>query len=177
MTTLHCRMSVVEVLLSLPARRYDSAGNRRSYGPVSVCLCRPMSSGVLLKIKVGIRKGAWRRSRRYPVYLWSLRWVYAVKKTRRLVYGVYPRIPPPQYTTAYVDVSVYYKSVFYSKRVPVDGLIWFWQGGFFQPVLHWVIRKFMYLPKQVYFPLGHFPKLRSLKMSPRQIDGRNVLST
>ena len=49
MTTLHCRMSVLEVLLSLPARRYDSAGNRRSYGPVSVCLCRPMSSGVLLK--------------------------------------------------------------------------------------------------------------------------------
>jgi len=58
------------------------------------------------------------------------------QKTRRLVYGVYPRIPPPQYTTAYVDVPVYYKSVFYSKRVPVDGLIWFWQGGFFQPVLH-----------------------------------------
>jgi len=32
----------------------------------------------------------------YPAYLWSLRWVYAVKKTQRLVYGVYP-----QYTTAY----------------------------------------------------------------------------
>jgi len=30
----------------------------------------------------------------YPAYLWSLRWVYAVNKTRRLVYGVYPRIPP-----------------------------------------------------------------------------------
>jgi len=30
----------------------------------------------------------------YPAYLWSLRWVYAVKKTRRLVYGVYPCIPP-----------------------------------------------------------------------------------
>jgi len=28
----------------------------------------------------------------YPAYLWSLRWVYAVKKTRRLVYGVYPPI-------------------------------------------------------------------------------------
>jgi len=36
----------------------------------------------------------------YPAYLWSLRWVYAVKKTRKLVYGVYPCIPPPQYTTA-----------------------------------------------------------------------------
>jgi len=30
----------------------------------------------------------------YPAYLWSLRRVYAVKKTRRLVYGVYPRILP-----------------------------------------------------------------------------------
>jgi len=36
----------------------------------------------------------------YPAYLWSLRWVYAVKKNpkvgvRRIpVYGVYPRIPP-----------------------------------------------------------------------------------
>ena len=52
-------------------------------------------SGVLLKMEVGIRKGAWRRAWRYPTYLWSLRWVYAVKKPRRLVYAVYPRIPPP----------------------------------------------------------------------------------
>ena len=51
-------------------------------------------SGVLLKMEVGIPKGAWRRAWRYPAYLWSLRWVYVVKKTRRLVYGVYPRIPP-----------------------------------------------------------------------------------
>ena len=51
-------------------------------------------SGVLLKMEMGIRKGAWWRAWRYPVYLWSLRWVYAVKKTRRLVYGIYPRMPP-----------------------------------------------------------------------------------
>ena len=38
--------------------------------------------------QTGVAKG-WR----YPAYL-SLRWVYAVKKTRRLVYAVYPRIPP-----------------------------------------------------------------------------------
>ena len=49
-------------------------------------------------MEVGIRKQAWQRAWRYPAYLWSLRWVYAVKKTRRLVYAVYPRIPPPQYT-------------------------------------------------------------------------------
>jgi len=47
----------------------------------------------IAKMEVGIRKGVWRRAWRYPAYLWSLRWVYAVKKTRRLVYGVYPRIP------------------------------------------------------------------------------------
>ena len=41
---------------------------------------RPIHSGVLLKMEVGIRKGAWRRAWRYPAYLWSLRWVYAVKK-------------------------------------------------------------------------------------------------
>jgi len=40
-------------------------------------------------------KRVWQRAWRYPAYLWSLRWVYAVKKTRRLVYAVYPRIPPP----------------------------------------------------------------------------------
>jgi len=53
-----------------------------------------VASGVLLKMEVGIRKEAWRRAWRYTAYLWSLRWVYAVKKTRRLVYAVYPRIPP-----------------------------------------------------------------------------------
>jgi len=37
----------------------------------------PVTSGVLLKMEVGIHKGAWQR---YPAYLWSLRWVYAVKK-------------------------------------------------------------------------------------------------
>ena len=47
-------------------------------------------------MEVGIHKRAWQRDWRYPAYLWSLRWVCAVKqKTRRLVYAVYPRIPPP----------------------------------------------------------------------------------
>ena len=57
-------------------------------------------SGVLLKMEVGIRKGAWRRAWRYPAYLWSLRWVYAVKKT--LEVGI-RRIPAytPQYTTGF----------------------------------------------------------------------------
>jgi len=53
-------------------------------------------SGVMLEMEVGrpIRKRAWQRAWRYPAYLWSLRWVYAIKKTRRLVYAVYPHIPP-----------------------------------------------------------------------------------
>ena len=72
--------------------RYFSAEPKSSH---NFCSSQPVThSGVLLKMEVGIRNGAWRRARRYPVYLWSLRWVYAVKKTRRLVYGVYPRIPP-----------------------------------------------------------------------------------
>jgi len=62
-------------------------------------------SGVLLKMEVGIRKRARQRDWRYPAYLWSLRWVYAVKKTpRRLVYAVYPRIPP---NTPLVCMSAY----------------------------------------------------------------------
>jgi len=69
-----------------------------SFEPLSVKIAPklwPVASGVLLKMEVDIRKRAWQRAWRYPAYLWSLRWVYAVKKTRRLVYGVYPRITPP----------------------------------------------------------------------------------
>ena len=59
-----------------------------------------MASGVLLKMEVGIRKGAWRRAWRYPANLWSLRWVYTVRKTPEV--GI-RRIPAytPQYTTGY----------------------------------------------------------------------------
>jgi len=49
--------------------------------------------------------GGW-RAWRYPAYLWSLRWVYAVKKTRRLVYGVYPRIPPIHHWS-YMAVNIW----------------------------------------------------------------------
>jgi len=49
--------------------------------------------------------GGW-RVWRYPAYLWSLRWVYAVKKTRRLVYGVYPRIPPIHHWS-YMAVNIW----------------------------------------------------------------------
>ena len=53
------------------------------------------SSGVLLKIEVGIRKGAWRRAWRYRAYLWSLRWVYAVKKNPGGWYTAYTCAYPP----------------------------------------------------------------------------------
>jgi len=68
-------------------------------------------SGVLLKMEVGIRKGAWRRAWRYPAYLWSLRWVYAVKKTWRLVYGVYPHIPPNTPLVTPSDAAVRQNSI------------------------------------------------------------------
>ena len=60
--------------------------------------CTVACSGVLLKMEVGIRKRARQRDWRYPAYLWSLRWVYAVKKTPEV--GI-RRIPAytPQYTT------------------------------------------------------------------------------
>jgi len=54
-------------------------------------LKRAVTSGVLLKMEVGISKGAWRRAWRYPAYLWSLRWVYAVKKNPGV--GIPPNTP------------------------------------------------------------------------------------
>ena len=48
-------------------------------------------------MEVGIRKRAWQRDWRYPAYLWSLRWVYAVKKPEGW-YTPYTRVYP-QYTT------------------------------------------------------------------------------
>jgi len=59
-----------------------------------------ISSGVLLKMEVGILKRVWQRAWRYRAYLWSLRWVYAVKKNPEV--GI-RRIPAytPQYTTGY----------------------------------------------------------------------------
>ena len=101
-------------------------------------------------MEVGIRKVAWRRAWRYPAYLWSLRWVYAVKKTRRLVYAVYPRIPP---NTPLATASCIFWHIFDSQGQIVlfttstvqstcSG-IYFFQGGdfeFFCPkglTLHW----------------------------------------
>jgi len=63
-------------------------------------ILRPIDSGVLLKMEVGIRKGAWQRDWRYPAYLWSLRWVYAVKKTPEVGIRCIPAYTP-QYTTVY----------------------------------------------------------------------------
>ena len=52
-------------------------------------------SVVLLKMEVGIRKRAWQRDWRYPAYLWSLRWVYAVKRTREVGIRRIPAYTPP----------------------------------------------------------------------------------
>ena len=71
-----------------------------SIAVISICLCvlkeLPIFSGVLLKMEVGICKGAWRRAWRYPAYLWSLRWVYAVKNP-----GGWYTAYTPQYATVF----------------------------------------------------------------------------
>jgi len=45
-------------------------------------------------MKVGIRNRAWQKAWRYPAYLWSLRWVYAVKKKPGGWYTPYTRVYP-----------------------------------------------------------------------------------
>ena len=89
------------VLLIQPNPTHHMCWKMRS-NPTHGCT-QPMSSVVLLKMEVGIRKRAWQRDWRYPAYLWSLRWVYAVKRTREV--GIC-RIPAytPQYTTAHVHL-------------------------------------------------------------------------
>ena len=61
----------------------------------SVFFTGRMPSGVLPKMEVGICKGARQRDWRYPAYLWSLRWVYAVKKNPGGWYTLYTRVYPP----------------------------------------------------------------------------------
>jgi len=61
----------------------------------------PLYSGVLLKMEVGIRKGVWRRAWRYPAYLWSLRWVYSVKKPGGW-YTAYTRVYSPIHHCPYI---------------------------------------------------------------------------
>ena len=73
-------------------------------------------------MEVGIRKRVWQRAWRYPAYLWSLRWVYAVKK-REVGIRRIPAYPPPQYTTGHQqchDVdrahTIFYSTVSISYR-------------------------------------------------------------
>ena len=53
-----------------------------------------IGSGVLLKMEVGIRKGAWQRAWRYPAYLWP--WgEYTLSKKTGGWYTPYTRVYPP----------------------------------------------------------------------------------
>jgi len=45
-----------------------------------------------------------------------------------------------------------------------------WHRGFLPPVPHRVVRKYGYLQKLGFFPLRLCPKLRTSKISPRQLD-------
>jgi len=52
-------------------------------------------------------------------------------------------------------------------------------GGLFRSILHCIVEKFRYLQKKQnsYFPLELCLKFRTLKISPRHIEFRNLLST
>jgi len=52
-----------------------------------------------------------------------------------------------------------------------------WHTGFFRPILQCFVTKSRYLQKSVYVPLELCPKLWTEKISPRQVDRLNVLST
>ena len=49
----------------------------------------------------------------------------------------------------------------------MNGLIWFWHGGFCRPVLHCDLRKLGYLQKQGYFPLIFLLNYGLRKFPPR----------
>ena len=55
----------------------------------------PLAVDALLKLGMWQRKTGYTRiTGVYPADFWWARWVYAGKNNGRLVYGVYPRIPP-----------------------------------------------------------------------------------
>jgi len=70
--------------------------------------------------------------------------------------------------TSYDPVSVCHKSVFYrNDRTNRAG---FWHAGFLPYIPHRAVRKYGYLQKLGYFPLRFCSKLRTWKISPRQVD-------
>jgi len=97
------RTTSFQVLFGLPLGLQPSTSYSMHFFPQSSSSFRSTCSGVLLKMEVGIRKRAWQRDWRYPAYLWSMRWVYAVKRTREV--GIH-RIPAytPQYTTEHMPI-------------------------------------------------------------------------
>jgi len=82
-----CRPSTFDLRPGTPNRRHNHTALHFSRWH--------STSGVLLKMEVSIRRGAWRRAWRYPAYLWSLRWVYAVQKNPGGWYTAYTRVYPP----------------------------------------------------------------------------------
>ena len=95
----------------------DSEWQWHQLGHMQVCTLLQTDSGVLLKMEVGIRKGAWQRAWRYPAYLWSLRWIYAVKKTPEVGIRHIPAYTP-QYTTADRQPRQYPTTLFFTVRMP-----------------------------------------------------------
>ena len=60
-------------------------------------------------------------------------------------------------------------SQYYIKRLDESSWV-FWHGGFLPPIPHRVTRKYDYLQKLGYFPLGLCSKLRNEKISPGHVN-------
>jgi len=67
-----------------------------------------------------------------------------------------------------VRLSVCHKPVLYQNDWTNRASLW--HRGFLPPVPHRVVRKYGYLQKLGFFPLRLCPKLRTSKISPRQLD-------
>ena len=87
--------------------------------------------------------------------------------------ATHPRYQP--WACVRLSVSVCHKSVFY--RNGWTNRAGFWHLSFLPAVLHCVKRKFGYLQNKGTSVWNFVLNFRTLKISPRHIDRRNVLST
>jgi len=112
---------------------------------------------------------------------------HASTPTLKFFTGRMPFLPPNQqrqstegtrrYASAIymlsVCLSVCHKPVLYPNDCTNRAGFWRGRGGFLPPAPHCVIRKSGYLQKLGYLPPVLCPKLRTLKISPRQVDRVN----
>ena len=107
----------------------------------------PSCSGVLLKMEVGIRRRAWQRAWRYPAYLWSLRWVYAVKKNPEVGIRRIPAYTPPIHHCLHVPPSRrHWVDIWWILRVYPHPTLGAWPQAMesvFSFSKHWIATSFL----------------------------------